>query len=146
VGATASKANLVAGSYRKIAMESFTYRCYDDGLPPNPWKRWYDTDADKRTRAKHDSVWRILESLSFWRAPHVDYFRNEGLLEIRIVTHVQWRIFGFGGPTTRLFTVTGIGYHKGKVYSPKDIIAVAHGRKLEIEAGKLKAPICERPR
>lgn len=71
---------------------------------------------------------------------------GDGLIEVKIKTNVEWRVFGFGGPKGRSFTVTGIGSHKMQIYYPKEVIPKSNRIRQELESGKAKAVICDRPK
>lgn len=127
------------------------FYCYHDGRPApkagakltNIWSDWYDAAGDE-VQGKHDSTLEHLEQNLTWREPHADNLAD-GLVEIRIRGQVQWRVLGYYGPGKLEFTVVLICNHKGKTYSPADSLKTAAKRKKDIENGKAKADICERP-
>lgn len=125
-------------------MAVWTFRCYDDGEgPPNLWQRWYD--AHPEVQGKHDAILRIIEQQPTWTNEHYTDNMPGDIVEIRIKGRVQWRIFGHYGQQRQEFVVTAIGWHKGKQYNPKRVVAQAATLKLEIEAGRANAPPCQRP-
>jgi hypothetical protein len=121
------------------------YRCYDDGGgEPNLWKRWYDATPD--VPGSHDSVFEGLETMVNWREPWTKFFDKEArIIEVRLSGDVEWRVFGFHSGARQEFVVLGVGYHKGKVYTPHDIRKTLIKRKKEIEADPGKAVPCARP-
>jgi hypothetical protein len=120
------------------------YRCYDDGGNPNLWTRWYRGTPD--AQGSHDSVFEGLESMVNWRKPWTDFIDKDArIIEVRLSGDVEWRVFGFHSGAQREFVVLGIGYHKGKVYTPHGIKRTLIIRKKEIESNPEKAKPCERP-
>ena len=125
-------------------MAIWTFRCYDDGQgPPNLWERWYN--AHPEIQGTHDAKLRILEQQPIWNDPHYTDNMPGDVVEIRIKGRVQWRIFGHYGQKRYEFVVTAIGWHKGRQYNPRGVVATAGLLKLKIESGKSNAPICKRP-
>ena len=124
-------------------MVLWTFRCYDDGGVPNLWQRWYTAEPDYN--GTHDSVFRILETQLQWTNTIYTVVLPGGILEVRLSGARQWRVLGYYGSARREFVVTAIGYHKGKVYTPKDLLKQAVSRRVELENGTRNAPICERP-
>lgn len=123
-------------------MANWTFKCYDDGRSPNLWQRWYDDNA--RARGAHDAILDIIEQLERWREPYTKAF--DDVVEIRFTAQkVERRIFGFYGGTKQQFVVTATGSHKGKVYTPKEILKTHSKRRKEIEGDPTKAKDCSRP-
>jgi hypothetical protein len=124
-------------------MASWTYRCYNDGKSPNLWQRWYDEHPS--AQGSHDAAFGILEQLKVWREPNAKAF--DEVVEVRFKAGgIQHRIFGFYGPGVRQqFIFTGVGYHKGKNYTPKGILSACALRRSEIEDDPKKAIGCTRP-
>ena len=133
--------------YRKIAMASWSYRCYDDGGKPNLWQRWYDDTP--AAQGGHDNAFDILEQQISWREPNARHLSEaDGLIEVKFkgTDNRQWRVFGFYQSGVRQeFVVVATGYHKMQVYTPRDVIRKAGRIKKKIVAGKEKATPCERP-
>jgi hypothetical protein len=123
-------------------MAKWTFRCYDDGRSPDLWRRWFDSHPE--CQAKHDSVLDILEQRDVWTEPYVKTLRAGGLVEIRIVGGVQWRIFGYYSGL-KSFTVVATGNHKGSVYSPRDILKTASKIIRDIKSGEKGSIPCVRP-
>jgi len=125
-------------------MANWTYQCYVDGKSPNLWQRWYDDHP--AARGAHDAAFDILEQLEAWRGSNAKTF--DDIVEVKFKGGgLQHRIFGFypkSGIRQR-FVVTGTGYHKGKQYTPKDILNTCSSRRKEIEADASKAVECTRP-
>jgi hypothetical protein len=121
------------------------YRCYDDGDGSvDLWKRWYDATLD--VQGSHDSVFDGLETMVTWREPWTKFFDKEArIIEVRLSGDVEWRVFGFYGGARQEFVVLGLGYHKGKVYTPRGIKTTLINRKREIEVDPRKAVPCARP-
>jgi Phage derived protein Gp49-like (DUF891) len=125
-------------------MEIYTYGCYDNADDINLWHRWYRDNPNYQ--GTHDSIFGILEQQPFWAPPHTKSLKNgNGLIEICLNGNVQWRIFGFWGTVRKQFIVVAIGYHKGRVYFPKDVIKTAKKRMKQIQADNRGAKNCERP-
>lgn len=123
----------------------WTYRCYNDGKDPNLWQRWYR--ANKAARGAHDNAFRMLEQREEWQEPNAKHL-GKGLIEVKFkgVDKRQWRIFGYHtAGEHRDFTVIGVGYHKDRVYTPRDAIPKAREIKADIEHGRAEAYPCERP-
>jgi hypothetical protein len=127
-------------------MADWEYRCYADASP-DPWRAWFDA-RNERDRAKHDSVFNILEQQprAGWRRPYAAKLSGKGpeIWEVIITTNVAWRIFGYFSGEHE-FTVTGIGNHKGDDYTPSNIIQKSRDRRSQIELGNLEAKSCVRP-
>jgi Phage derived protein Gp49-like (DUF891) len=123
-------------------MADWQGQCYDDGKTRNLWRQWYDDTP--ACQGSHDSTFRIIEQLTMWRGPHARKLSN-GVIEIKLTGGVEWRIFGLYGKAQQVFIVVAIGYHKGKVYTPKGILKTAKKRMKEVESNPGKAVSCERP-
>jgi hypothetical protein len=123
-------------------MVGWTCKCYDDGVQTNLWQRWFDENSD--FQGHHDSVFDFLEQQLSWRMPQYRPMGDIG--EVRVFATVQHRVFGFFGPQRQQFIVLITGYHKDKVYKPKEVIAVANRRMKEILKNPNKAIACARPR
>jgi len=89
----------------------------------------------------------MLEQMAHWQLPNFKPLRGRhGLGEVRFKgDNKQWRIFGFF-ESQKIFVVTGIGHHKGKIYVPKNIIDKSEARVIEIRKTPTKAMTCERPK
>src|SRR5215510_3229512 len=100
----------------------WTYRCYNDGSLPNIWKSWYDNTPD--VQGSHDSVFDALEQIRNWKPPYTKILnhKREAIVEVRLSGAVEWRVFGYYGPTRMEFIVLGVGHHKQRVYYPPDIL------------------------
>lgn len=128
------------------------FHCYDDGkgkpdadgVRPNLWKRWYDAQ-NRRVQAKHDSVLRILRSVTIWGNPYFHPLGNNGIHQIIIKTDVQWRVLGYRSKDLNEFTVVGVCNHKGNVYQPRDAQETAERIMSEILNGNAKRIACEPP-
>ena len=121
----------------------WTYRCYDDGSDPNLWQRWYVQNPD--AHGSHDAVFRMLEQMKAWREPHAKLLKNyDQLVEIRLSGDLEHRIFGMYA-AGRQFIVLATGYHKQKVYSPKDVLKTATKRKKEVLLDPERTVPCVRP-
>lgn len=124
-------------------MGSWTFRCYDDGKSPNLWQKWYDDNP--AARGAHDATLDIIVQQAVWRGPNTKAFDDK--VEIKFKGgNVQHRIFGFYGGTKQQFIITAVGYHKDKVYHPKDILKTCTKRRKEIEGDPQKAKECVRPK
>lgn len=122
----------------------WTYRCYDDGRPGCPWRRWYDENPEYQ--GSHDAVFETLEGLDNWTKPEVDFLdKDNRLVEVRLRGRVRHRILGFHAGTRHEFTIVGFCYHKQTVYTPTDIKKTAIKRKKAIENDPTLARICNRP-
>lgn len=123
-------------------MANWTFRCYSDGRSPSLWQRWYD--ANPSAQGAFDATLNIILQQEVWRAPNTKAF--DQLIEIRFKGGgVQHRIFGFYGGQKQQFIVLGTGYHKDKVYHPKDILKTCKYRRKEVEDDPAKATDCARP-
>ena len=123
-------------------MASWTYRCYVDEKEPCLWQAWYNANAN--AQGAHDAVFDIIEQLEFWREPHTKAF--DELVEVRFkAAGRQHRVFGFYGSVKQQFVIVGFGYHKGNVYTPKEILKTCTKRRSEIERDPNKARDCNRP-
>lgn len=129
-------------------MAAWCYRCYGVATP-NPWEAWYDA-LNPRDAARHDSVFGMLEQQPRvgWIRPHAAKLRGKAsdpeIWEVIITTNVAWRILGYFSAEYE-FTVTGIGYHKGKEYTPSNLIEKSRSRRAQIEQDQLDATPCARP-
>ena len=129
--------------YRKIVMAISTYRCYDDRSVPNLWAKWHDGQSG-RCKGTHSTVFDFIEQVEILGPPHTKKIKSgDGVVEVIIKAELQWRIFGFR--TGNVFTVVAIGYHKGRVYTPRDVLKTAKKRMNLIKSGKAEAKNCERP-
>ena len=124
----------------------WTYRCYDDGSSPNLWSNWYYNTPD--VMGSHDSVFSALEQMTNWRPPYTKIIshKREAIVEVRLSGAVEWRVFGFYGPTRMEFVALGVGYHKQRVYYPADILNTVVRRKKETELDITRAISCARPK
>lgn len=123
----------------------WTYECYINRDRPNLWWKWYTDHAE--ANSQHDAAFDLLEQEDTWRAPLAKTIKGKnfrGLIEVRLKAQVQWRILGFY-QGKRHFIVTAIGYHKGRVYSPKSLLETAKKRMDEVKKDGSKAKRCERP-
>ena len=130
-------------------MENLTCRCYVTSDKPNLWAVWY-AGASQEVQAKHDTAFEYLEAWPIWTEKHYKNLKgkHKGLGEVIIKGSVQWRIFGFqqSGVGKREFTVTHVGSHKDKVYSPANVMDSAHKRMVGIKNDASKAAKCPRPK
>jgi hypothetical protein len=121
------------------------YWWYADPKGPCPWRAWYDAQ-DASVKARHDDVFRFLESRPDWREPHAKKL-DDGLVEIIIKTKVQHRLLGFcWAGNRREFVFVLACTHKGVVYKPKNALGTAGKRKSELIAGSTWMKCCDRPR
>src|ERR1700729_12628 len=106
-----------------------------DGDEDNLWVRWY-RGLDDAVQGKHDTVLDYLEPRGAheWREPHTKKL-NDDIIEIRIRSNVQHRLFGFFGPERGQFTILLSCTHKQNVYDPPDAKKTAVKRKKDIEDG-----------
>lgn len=121
----------------------WTFSCYDAGTEPNLWREWYDDNP--ACQGSHDSVFDILEQRAPWAEPHAKKLGDD-VIEVRLSgsDRTEWRIFGcYHGKLH--FVVVAIGFHKGRVYSPKDIKNTAQKRVAGIKSGAIGIKACERP-
>jgi hypothetical protein len=126
-------------------MVTWTYRCYDDGKAPDMWQRWYTSHA--ATQGKHNSVFDLVQQQQSWKLPHYKKLRgNSEVSEVILRGQVQHRIFGYLSDVPNEFVIVAIGYHKDRVYMPKDVINTAAKRRREIIANPTKAISCVRPK
>ena len=124
-------------------MATWTYQCYVDGKVQCIWQSWYA--ATPEAQGPHDAVFDIIEQAESWREPHTKTF--DDIVEIIFKAGGrQWRVFGFYGKGVKQrFVIVGFGYHKGKNYTPKDILKTCAKRRKEIEDDSSKARDCSRP-
>ena len=123
-------------------MANWTYRCYDDGKSPTLWHRWFS--KNENCQGAHDSTFRILEQQESWIGPNWKRL-GPGIGEVKVTAgNVEWRIVGFIRGTQE-FVVVAIGYHKQRVYTPRNLLDDA--RKLANACKKdiTLAPVCARP-
>jgi len=122
----------------------WTFRCYDDGGDETLWRQWYDS-ASGRSRGVHDRILEELEQLENWAvSPHVKRFVSH-TFEIRVMTDLQWRIAGCYEPN-HTFVILHIGYHKQRVYTPRDFKESVAIRFNAVKSDIKRAPICVRPK
>lgn len=124
------------------------YRCYDDGKEPNLWQRWYDGEAEKRGRAKHDFVFGVLEQLprSRWLPLHFKKIQGqEGVFEVLIATNFAWRILVTLSQDNSIMTVLLTCNHKGNVYDPREALQTAGKRRRDLDNGTAQSKKCDRP-
>lgn len=122
------------------------YFCYITRERPNLWSHWYDSQ-DEAVQAKHDTAFEFLEAGN-WQGPYYKRLKGYGNVgEVRIRSKVQWRIFGFRRPgeTTPEFVVVHVGSHKGKVYTPRDVLKQSGKRMKDVQNDPRKADQCKRP-
>jgi hypothetical protein len=124
-------------------MANWAYRCYIDGKSPNLWRRWYDAHPD--CQGSHDSVFRILDTLTPWREPQAKKL-SSGVIEVRLSGTLEWRVFGFYGTKQKEFVVVSIASKKGAVYTPKDALKTAEKLMKLCQADSGKAGHCECPK
>jgi hypothetical protein len=121
------------------------YWWYADPKGPCPWRAWYD-GQNGAVRARHDAVFRFLESRPDWREPYAKKL-DAGLVEVIIKTNVQHRLIGFCWPKYRFEFVFVIACtHKGVVYNPKSALETAEQRMRELVGGSTWIKSCVRPR
>ena len=124
-------------------MAYWTFKCYDDGKPTNLWQRWYDENV--AAQGAHDATLDILLQQEVWRGINTKAF--DEIVEIKFKgAGIQHRIFGFYGSARQQFIITGTGYHKDKVYYPKEILKTCVKRRREVERDPEKAKVCTRPK
>ena len=123
----------------------WSYKCYVTRERPNLWAYWYAQNPG--LRGAHDATFRILEQRDVWQRPNFKILKKRGGLgEVLFKANkVQWRVFGFFGPNDKEFIVLGCGYHKDRVYKPRDIIKTCHAHMLEVKDDPKNAKPCRRP-
>lgn len=128
-------------------MANWNYRCYDDGDRTNLWQRWYDEHP--QAQGAHDAAFELLEQMQVWQPPNFKYLRGKykGLGEVRFFGRdkLQWRVFGQLDQRSQRYLVLSIGYHKGKKYTPTNVMEKAKQRLSEVTNDTQKAVNCERP-
>lgn len=98
-------------------------------------------------QAKHDTAFEFLEAGN-WQGPYYKRLKGYGSVgEVRVRSKVQWRIFGFrrSDETVLEFVVVHIGSHKGKVYTPRDVLKQSEKRIKEVQNDPRTADSCKRP-
>ncbi len=123
----------------------WTFECYDDGVTPSLWQRWYA--ATPTARGSHDAVFRILKDRLQWREPQAKIFDSD-IVEIRLTgsDNIEYRIFGFYKKNVpKVFVVVAFGYKKGKSYTPKGLVSSSVKLMKDIQKGILETVSCEIP-
>lgn len=122
------------------------YFCYVTRDVPNLWSKWYEAQDDA-VQAKHDTAFEFLEAGN-WEGPYYKRLKGyDNIGEVRIRAKVQWRIFGFRRGRTEKpeFVTVHVGSHKGKVYTPKTVLAQAEKRMKVVKHDPNTADPCKRP-
>lgn len=128
------------------------FYCYDDGKGtpdsdgkrPNLWDRWY-AEQNSKVKARHDTVLRMLKSVTIWRDPFFHGLGGKGIEQILIHKDRQWRILGYRDAAMTEFTVVGICYHKDRNYTPRDAEKTANRIMSEILLGTSERLSCVPP-
>lgn len=129
------------------------FYCYDDGQGtpdangrrPNLWERWY-AEQNAATQGRHDTVLRMLRSITIWRDPFFHGLGGKGIEQILIHTKErQWRILGYRNATLTEFTALVTCHHKDRRYYPKDAERTAVRIMKEILAGTSVRLPCDPP-
>ena len=128
------------------------FYCYDDGKGrldadgdrPNLWDRWYAAQ-NKQVRARHDTVLRMLASITIWQDPFFHGLGGKGIEQILIHKDRQWRILGYRNGSLTEFTVVGTCYHKDNRYYPQEAPRTAERIMNEILKGSAERIACEPP-
>jgi hypothetical protein len=119
------------------------YWWYGDPNGPDPWRAWYD-DQNAAVRARHDNVFRFLESRESWVGTHAK--KIDDFVEVILSTRVEHRLLGcYWPPAKCCFTFVMQCTHKGKVYKPKNAFETAGIRIRELKNGSTWMRRCVRP-
>lgn len=128
------------------------FYCYDDGRGtpdadgnrPNLWDRWY-AQQSKRVKARHDTVLRMLNSVTIWQDPFFHSLGGKGIEQILVHADLQWRVLGYRNDDLTEFTVVGVCYHKDRNYMPRKAIETAERVMSEILDGTSERLPCVPP-